>query len=718
MTIAKAITKTLDISVEDVRIDLTATIRSYDLTDTQFIFEIKSSNGMTANLTGSTAIYIVEYVHNSQTYAIQGDIDIIGTDTLSFNLPEDLKGYSGTVLIGIYVKLTDGTKIDIKDIAVRIEPSIMDKDIDFSAKTYFKDFESVKAEVISEGEKVKTDIKAIVTDVQSVGETAKAEIKATLPSIQAEVSEIKEDIVVLSEQTKNLLDSDNIVPDVLYENVLESWGEDNSWFYNWSNKYTYNVSKSKEVLYKGFPTLSVQLSNATGKTITTNRRINLDDYIDKEVYVELGLYVEGNSIPEMAQFGIGGTVLNFDNLKSGWNFVKGTIITPSNETNNHIRLVVGGNCHVYFSPVLITYNYITRLTLGETTEEMKKELKNLSNDYAPELIFPDVIPCVADKQIMLYYDNALLYSSIKNIERIKADRNKSPYDNMVDKWFWQPGSDDASFTNAFRMYAENTKEYTQEARCWLQNVSKTSGSGKTKKCLFIGDSITQYAGYISELINLFENDEASIELLGTRESAYTDSDGTERTVRHEGRGGWSAKDYCTAESKNSVSNPFLHNGFNLAHYMANQGHSSVDYVFVMLGTNDLSNSVSETVKYFTQIYNSIKGYDSNVKVFISLCPSLSSKVDTFDMKNKRLLLTKELIKNFGGKTKSGTFLIPLYLVIDAENDFPYNESVYNATRFAKLPSYITDNAHMNKYGHYKMADLVYYTIKYAMQLFS
>lgn len=230
MTIAKAITKTLDISVEDVRIDLTATIRSYDLTDTQFIFEIKSSNGMTANLTGSTAIYIVEYVHNSQTYAIQGDIDIIGTDTLSFNLPEDLKGYSGTVLIGIYVKLTDGTKIDIKDIAVRIEPSIMDKDIDFSAKTYFKDFETVKAEVILEGEKAKTQINQVLPSVQSVGETAKTQINAVvsdvnghadsqkqiisnfvtdvratgekaktdisavLPSVKAEISEIKTDI--------------------------------------------------------------------------------------------------------------------------------------------------------------------------------------------------------------------------------------------------------------------------------------------------------------------------------------------------------------------------------------------------------------------------------------------------------------------------------------------------------------------------------------------
>lgn len=176
MTLAKAITKTLDIDVDDVRIDLTATIKSYDLTDTKFIFDIHSSDGLTIDLTGSTAMYIVEYVHDSQTYAIQGDITVVNSTKISFNLPEDLKGYSGTVLIGIYVKLSDGTKIDIKDIAVRIEPSIMDKDIDFTAKTYFKDFEKVKAEVVLEGEKAKTEIKAV------------------LPSVKAEISEIKTEI--------------------------------------------------------------------------------------------------------------------------------------------------------------------------------------------------------------------------------------------------------------------------------------------------------------------------------------------------------------------------------------------------------------------------------------------------------------------------------------------------------------------------------------------
>lgn len=211
-TLAKMVTKTLDIGVKDTKIDLSATIKSYDLTDTKFIFNIISNQGLNIDLTGSTAMYIVEYVHNSQNYAIQGEVDIIDSTTIAFSLPEDLKGYKGTVLIGLYVQMTDGTKIDIKDIVVRIEPSIMDKGIDFSARTYFEDFETVKAEVILEGEKAKTAINAVVSDVngyadsqkqiihnavidvQSTGNKAKADINAVLPTVQTQVSDLKTEI--------------------------------------------------------------------------------------------------------------------------------------------------------------------------------------------------------------------------------------------------------------------------------------------------------------------------------------------------------------------------------------------------------------------------------------------------------------------------------------------------------------------------------------------
>lgn len=181
-TLAKMVTKTLDIGVKDTKIDLSAIIKSYDLTDTKFIFNIISNQGLSIDLTGSTAMYIVEYVHNSQNYAIKGEVDIIDSTTIAFSLPEDLKGYRGNAIIGLYVQMADGTKIDLKDIVVKIEPSIMDKGIDFTAKTYFEDFETVKAEVILAGENAKNQINAVLPTIQSQVSELDRQIKA-LPQI-------------------------------------------------------------------------------------------------------------------------------------------------------------------------------------------------------------------------------------------------------------------------------------------------------------------------------------------------------------------------------------------------------------------------------------------------------------------------------------------------------------------------------------------------------
>lgn len=194
-TLAKIVTKTLDIGVKDTKIDLAATIKSYDLTDTKFIFNIISNQGLNIDLMGSTATYVVEYVHNSQNYALQGNVDIIDSTTIAFSLPEDLKGYNGTALIGLYVQMADSTKIDIKDIAVRIESSIMDKDIDFTAKTYFKDFETVKAEVILAGENAKAQIDQVLPSVQ-----------AEIAELQSDLNEIKSDVVSIDNLNTNLKD--------------------------------------------------------------------------------------------------------------------------------------------------------------------------------------------------------------------------------------------------------------------------------------------------------------------------------------------------------------------------------------------------------------------------------------------------------------------------------------------------------------------------------
>lgn len=166
-TLAKMVTKTLDVGVSNTTIDLSATIKSFDVLDTKFIFGITSNQGLAINLSGATVKYIVEYYVEGKTYAIEGNCLVVDINTISFNLPDQLRGYNGKALIGIYATLTDGTKIDIKNIVVNIEPSLMDKGTDFKARYYFESFDNVLASVKDAGNKAISQINTVLPGVQS-----------------------------------------------------------------------------------------------------------------------------------------------------------------------------------------------------------------------------------------------------------------------------------------------------------------------------------------------------------------------------------------------------------------------------------------------------------------------------------------------------------------------------------------------------------------------
>ena len=106
-------------------------------------------------------------------------------------------------------------------------------------------------------------------------------------------------------------------------------------------------------------------------------------------------------------------------------------------------------------------------------------------------------------------------------------------------------------------------------------VKKQSGAGLEKTVLFLGDSLINENAYTNCVLELFKNDDMNIKLIGTR--------GTEQN-KHEGRGGWSAYDYCNETTKYGFTNPFLNNGkFDFSYYMKNNGYDNIDYVVVSIG---------------------------------------------------------------------------------------------------------------------------------------
>lgn len=499
----------------------------------------------------------------------------------------------------------------------------------------------------------------------------------------------------------------NHINDPFFRNgVIQAYSRDIGWFSPFvASSVKQQFAISDDITYGGARTLEMICTNPSNVNVTV--RCGITNLSGTSAYIEFSYYVAQDDASTKLKLNIGNRAVFGENmsLTKGWHSYEGKF-TFDAASGQMAMIYTVGNAHIYFAPLVI-------VDYGDPVGAVSNRM---NADYiSPSLVLPPTIPCVVGKQLMIYYDNAIQNGKISSVARIKADRNNDPGDNMPDKWFWNPSSGDASYTNAFRLYANNPKFQTSEARSLMQVISSSAGSGTTKKCLFIGDSLTQYGGYLAELVNDFSKDSASIELLGTRQSTYADSNGNNRTVNHEGRGGWSAKDYCTVESKNGVSNPFLNNGFNFSHYMANARYSGVDIVGIMLGTNDLSQDTESIVGYFKTIFDSIRAYRSSITILVSLCPPISSKMDNADMKVARLNLAKRLIEEFGGKTGDGIYTVPLYLVVDAENDFPEDGSVFDSTRYAVPMRRISDNTHPTKFGYYKMADMVYYTIKHAMQ---
>ena len=229
-------------------------------------------------------------------------------------------------------------------------------------------------------------------------------------------------------------------------------------------------------------------------------------------------------------------------------------------------------------------------------------------------------------------------------------------------------------------------------------VIVTAEKKQDAKILVIGDStVTQSNAISQKLLDCFSANGGTLTLLGTR--------GTTPAL-HEGRAGWSAKDYCTKESGGSYTNPFYNNGFDFSHYMTTQGYSGVDVVVIQLGINDIFSMTYEnftdlaTLEYIQKMVSSIVGYNSAIKVIVNLLSVPNgngtsfadaygtSQIDFVNLVNS-IRMSKALIEKFSGNAY--VTISPNNCVLDATTD-------------------INDGVHPNSVGYAKLGQAIYETI--------
>lgn len=224
---------------------------------------------------------------------------------------------------------------------------------------------------------------------------------------------------------------------------------------------------------------------------------------------------------------------------------------------------------------------------------------------------------------------------------------------------------------------------------------------KTLNVMFLGDSLINEEYYSKYVKELFNNDGVKLNLIGTR--------GTDDN-KHEGRGGWSAYNYCHSVSTSGYTNPFLNNGkFDFKYYMEQNKFETPDYIILNLGINDLNlnghNSFNEIFENFDTIINSIHEYNKDINIIINTPVLLYETDKTNTAKTTRLVFNEVLMERYS-EGYENVVVCPSYTVLNPRTDYKLIEQNNNDTMI------VTDTTHPNIYGYKNMADITYTYINY------
>lgn len=333
-------------------------------------------------------------------------------------------------------------------------------------------------------------------------------------------------------------------------------------------------------------------------------------------------------------------------------------------------------------------------------EYIEKSESNFPSDVS--VVLPEQIVVCNESTICINHQSVLRNFDINKLISTTISLNKF---SVIDyKTLIEGGkNEDGDYSITFKI---NWGEYIRKA-FHVINVDKNSGSGTTKKILFIGDSKTDANKYTQYLLDMFEEDPMNIELLGTRGSGNN---------KHEGRSGWSAENYVENNAWRGVieESPFWNpqtEQFDFAYYMKHNSYDHVDYVFINLGTND---TYDNFINYYHEMIDGIRAFDSNILIAIWI-PAPFATFGGYTHRNndnQTFKMMQAIIDEFDseGNRSNKIYVVPTHMNIDTFYDFPWKDvKINNSTE--ETYRVCTDQIHESN-GYEHVAEVIYGYIKY------
>lgn len=339
-----------------------------------------------------------------------------------------------------------------------------------------------------------------------------------------------------------------------------------------------------------------------------------------------------------------------------------------------------------------------------------------------EIVVPSKWIACTGLEYNFYKDNCLLGRRIDDVHLLNfavtdGERNTNWYQDKY-RSIWIPRSNMVT-DRVISLYKDNHKTLTQSKNISCVSVSPTSGSGKTRSAIIIGDSKIAGGRVVERVYKKCNENGMNFTLKGTIQAWGMSQ------YNHEGRSGWSAYNYTHDASYRDVVNPFWYNGaFNFSYYMTSNGYTDVDYVFINLGTNDVSMGYGdEFIKNVDVMITNIHYYNPNIHIIIGLNEGMCTREynsNILDFNEKVQELHKKEIARWDNRENEKIYVCPIYLSMDYYNDYDMTEVPLSAVdtecETSKTRISVDDTTHQSKVGYYKNGDYMFAMIQYIESL--
>jgi lysophospholipase L1-like esterase len=348
---------------------------------------------------------------------------------------------------------------------------------------------------------------------------------------------------------------------------------------------------------------------------------------------------------------------------------------------------------------------------------------------------PPTVYAVPGIETNIYFDNIVLTTNARNYV---FDVTCSKGRNDAKRWCFIPSDKDVgSYTWKVRVFNEKNKLVAAGTTKIIVSP-KNSGAGKKIFLLLIGDSLTDQHVYPTAIYDLMtKQDNLKLTMIGSHSGRGRESG----KIAHEGYGGWTWKRFCTHWTNGKdyrAKSKFLTlaNGkpkLDFKAYINKYGNGkNPDFITIMLGTNDIyscndsniTQRIQVLVSYADKFIYAIKKDAPNAQIGLVLTVPPAASQDAFGNNGKcaqtcwqfrrnQFHLVKVMIKKFGNGKVKNVSLIPVFVGLDCENNFPMASKKLNSRNTRKVLQHY-NAVHPAKSGYLQIADSFYCWLKYKL----